>query len=419
MGDDWGYNKTMLDIKFIRENPSDIVSGAESKGYKVDVKKLLEIDEEKRSILAEIEKLRGSLKLTKKPSSEEKKKLEKLKESLSKKEKKYLKIESEWKKIMMSIPAMPKKDVKKGKREEENEIIKNWGKEPHFNFKAKNHLELTKEIDIERGAKVSGSRFAYIRGKIAQLELALINYSFDTLIKEGFIPVFPPVVITRESMSAMGFLEHGGKNEIYFLEKDDLFLVGTSEQAIGPMHKNEVFQEGELPIRYASFSSCFRREAGASGKDTKGIFRLHQFDKIEMFSFVKPEDSEKEHEFLLSLEEKIVKGLELPYRVSKMVTGELGMPAAKKYDIETWIPSQEKYRETHSTSNCVDFQSRRLNIKYRDNAGNKFFVHTLNGTAIAIGRMIIAIVENYQKEDGSIKVPKALQRYMNLEEIRY
>jgi seryl-tRNA synthetase len=253
---------------------------------------------------------------------------------------------------------------------------------------------------------------------MAQLELALINYCFDMLIKEGFIPVFPPVLINRASMGAMGYLEHGGDAEIYNLAKDDLFLVGTSEQAIGPMHSGEIFSEHELPLRYVSFSTCFRREAGASGKDTKGILRVHQFDKIEMFCFTTPETSDKEHDFLLSLEERIVRGLGLPYQVIKMGSGDLGLPAARKYDIETWMPSQNKYRETHSTSTCTDFQARRLNIKYRDNQGKKEYVHTLNGTAVAIGRMIIAIIENNQQKDGSIKVPDALIKYTGFKEIK-
>lgn len=408
----------MLDIKFIKENPKKVEEAAISKGYIVDVNKILKLDNQRISLSKKRDSLRSKLKIEKKPSQEELKKLEKLKKELSVLDTDFNKIETEWKKAMLSVPALPRDDVKVGKSEAENEIIKYVGKISKPSFKPKEHLELTNEIDTERAAKVSGSRFAYIKGEVARLELALINYAFDILIKEGFVPVFPPVLINRDSMSAMGYLEHGGENEIYHLEKDDMFLVGTSEQSIGPMHKNEIFSENELPFRYVSFSTCFRREAGSSGRDTKGIIRVHQFDKIEMFSFTKPEDSDKEHDFLLSIEEKIVKGLELPYRISKMVTGDLGMPAARKYDIETWMPAQGKYRETHSTSTCVDFQSRRLNIKYRDDHGNKFFVHTLNGTAIAIGRMIIAILENHQQEDGSVLIPKKLQQYTNFKEIK-
>lgn len=408
----------MLDIKFIRENKGLVKKGAATKGYKVDIDALLKADNERVKLSQKRDVLRSKLKLGKKPTPAELKKLGLAKKELQKIEKKYNKIDSDWRKLMLSIPAMPRDDVKVGKDGEENEIIKTVGKPTKLKFKPKNHMELSSDIDTKRATKVSGSRFTYLRGKIASLELALINYAFDILTREGFIPVFPPVLVNRDSMAAMGYLEHGEADEIYHLEKDDMFLVGTSEQSVGPMHKNEIFTENELPLRYCAFSTCFRREAGSYGKDTKGILRVHQFDKIEMFSFVTPDVSDKEHDFLLNIEEKIVKGLGLPYQVSKMVTGDLGMPAARKYDIETWMPAQGKYRETHSTSTCVDFQARRLNIKYRDDEGNKEFVHTLNGTAVAIGRMIIAIMENGQQKDGSVKIPKALQKYTGFKEIK-
>lgn len=408
----------MLDIKFIRENKELVKKSAKSKGYVVDIDSLLKIDNKRVELLTKRDGLRQALNLNKKPTKNEIAKAQKAKEKLKKIESELEKTENEWKKIMLSIPALPKEDVKVGKDESENEVIKSVGKPKEFNFNPKNHIELTKEIDIERAAKVSGSRFSYLKGRVAQLELALINYVFEILIKEGFTPVFPPVLINEESMAAMGYLEHGGKDEIYYLPKDNLYLVGTSEQSIGPMHKNEIFNESDLPKRYCAFSTCFRREAGSYGKDTKGIFRVHQFDKVEMFSFTAPEASDKEHNYLLLIEERIVKGLNLPYQVTKMCTGDLGMSAARKYDIEVWIPSQKRYRETHSTSTCVDFQARRLNVKYRKVDGKKEFVHTLNGTAVAIGRMIIAILENYQQKDGSIIVPKVLQKYTGFKKIK-
>lgn len=401
----------MLDIKYIRENPDKVAEAAASKGHRVDIKKLIGLDDKRVELIKRGDELRSALKLGKKPTAAEIKSLEKTKKELKKLDQDFGVIQSDWETIMRAIPNPPLPDVKIGEGESANEVIDKHGKLPKFSYKPKDHLELTAEIDTDRAAKVSGSRFAYLKGQIASLELALVNYVFDLLIKEGFVPVFPPVLISRESMAAMGYLEHGGDDEIYHLPKDDLFLVGTSEQSVGPMHSNEIFSLKELPLRYVSFSTCFRREAGASGKDTKGILRVHQFDKVEMFSFTTPDKSEKEHRFLLSLEERIVRGLDLPYQVIKMGSGDLGLPAAAKYDIETWLPSQDKYRETHSTSNCTDFQARRLNIKYRDDQGNKAFVHTLNGTAVAIGRMIIAILENNQQKDGSIKVPKALQKY--------
>lgn len=409
---------SMLDINYIRENPELVKKSSAAKNVAVDVDKLLKLDKKRVALIEKRDALRSERKNSGKPTAAEIAKIKKSKEELTKIEGILSKIEADWQKIMLSIPNPSREDVIIGKDDSKNTILRTEGKVPKLNFQPKDHLELTKEIDTTRGAKVSGSRFAYLRGQIAQLELALINYAFDTLVKEGFIPVFPPVLISEESMAAMGYLEHGGDTETYHFDKDNLYLVGTSEQSIGPMHKDETFEESELPLRYAAFSTCFRREAGSYGKDTKGIIRVHQFDKIEMFSFVTPENSDKEHHFLLELEERLVKGLKLPYHVLNICSGDLGLPAARKYDIECWMPSQNKYRETHSTSTCTDFQSRRLNIKYRKPDGKKDYVHTLNGTAFAIGRMIVAIVENYQQKDGSIKVPEVLQKYTGFKEIK-
>lgn len=411
----------MLDIKYIRENPKEVQKAAKSKGVDIDVEKLLKLDTERVSLIEKRDNLRSQRKSEGKPTAAEIAKIKKSKEELKKIEEKLNNLEAEWQKLMLSIPNPARDDVKVGPDESCNEILRKEGKPPKFSFIPKDHIELAapyQGIDIERAVKVSGTRFNYLKGKVAQLELALINYAFDVITKEGFEAVFPPVIISADSMEAMGYLEHGGTDEIYFLEKDNMYLVGTSEQSVGPMHAGEVFGEHELPKRYVAFSTCFRREAGSYGKDTKGILRVHQFDKIEMFSFTVPEMSDKEHDFLLSLEERVVAGLKLPYQVVKMCTGDLGAPAARKYDIETWMPSQTKYRETHSTSTCTDFQSRRLNIKYRKPDGSKEFVHTLNGTAIAIGRMIIAILENNQQKDGSVKVPEVLQKYTGFKEIK-
>jgi seryl-tRNA synthetase len=228
----------------------------------------------------------------------------------------------------------------------------------------------------------------------------------------------PPVLIIPEMMKKMGYIDtEEDKKERYFLEKDNLYLVGTAEQSIGPMHSGEVFKQKDLPRRYVGFSSCFREEAGSYGRDTRGILRVHQFDKIEMFSFTKPEDSVKEHKFFLSLEEKLMQKLKIPYQVVQIVSGDLGIPVASKYDIEAWMPGQDKYRETHSTSNCTDFQARRLNIRYKDKFGKFNFVHTINGTAFAIGRTIIAILENYQRRDGKVEIPKVLQKYLGFKKI--
>ena len=275
-------------------------------------------------------------------------------------------------------------------------------------------------IDTERASKVSGTRFGYLKREAVMLEFALVRLALDTLTQEGFIPIVPPVLVKPEAMRAMGYVERGGE-EIYFIEKDSVYLVGTSEQSIGPMHRDEIFTDANLPRRYVAFSTCFRREAGSYGKDTKGILRVHQFDKIEMFSLTRPEDSQKEHEYLLSLEERLMQKLGLSYRVLNICSGDLGDPAAAKYDIEAWLPGEGAYRETHSTSNTTDYQARRLNIRYRQQITKDkkqlSYVHTLNGTAFAIGRTIIAILENFQEKDGSITVPDALQPYLSFKRI--
>ena len=311
------------------------------------------------------------------------------------------------------LPNAPRADVPNGDDESGNVVEREVGKKPKIKD-PKDYLALTEDkglIDLKRASKVSGSRFGYLVGPIAQLEFALVQYAQKTLLKEGFSLVVPPVMIKEENMAAMGYLNGGGEDETYHFAKDNLYLVGTSEQSIGPMHRDEVFQEADLPKRYLSFSTCFRREAGSYGKDTKGILRVHQFDKLEMFSLTLPEKSDEEHAFLLSMEEQLMQGLELPYRVVKLCTGDLGWPSARTWDIETWMPGQNTYRETHSTSTTTDYQSRDLNIKVQ-RQGGKEFVHLLNGTAFAIGRTLIAIIENYQNADGSIDIPKVLQPYM-------
>ncbi len=282
-------------------------------------------------------------------------------------------------------------------------------------------MELAEALDIidtERAAKVAGSRFGYLKGGAVMLEFALVNLAFDILNKKGFIPVIPPVIIKPEMAWAMGYLEQTNKDEAYHLEQDNLYLTGTSEQTLGTMRAGETLRESELPLRYAGFSTCFRRESGSYGKDTKGILRVHQFDKIEMFSFVRPEDSINEHKLLLQTERELMDALKLPYQVLHICSGDLGATAAEKYDLETWLPSENRYRETHSTSNCTDFQSRRLSVRYQKKEGKTEFVHTLNGTAFAIGRILIMIIENYQQKDGSIKVPEVLQKYTGFKEIR-
>lgn len=405
----------MLDIKFIRENPEKVKEACRAKKEEVDIDRLLELDKKYLRLLQKTEELRHKRKESSQKPPKKGVTPKYSKEELKKYEEETRKAKEERDRLLLEVPNLPAQDVKFGQSELDNEVIRTWGKKTTFNFEPLDYLTLTESldlVDVKRASKVCGSRFGYLKNEAVLLEFALVNFALATLIKEGFQPLVPPALISEDSMLSMGYLAHGGEEETYHLSKDRLYLTGTSEQSIGPMYRDETLSEEELPQRYVAFSSCFRREAGSWGKDTKGIFRVHQFDKVEMFSFTLPEDSMREHDYFLSLEEKLVQALGIPYRVVKMCTSDLGSPAARKYDIECWIPSQNKYRETHSTSCCTDYQARRLNIKYRDKEGKKRLVHTVNGTAFAIGRTIIALIENFQQKDGSILIPKVLRSYM-------
>lgn len=418
----------MIDIELLRKDPEIFKRGVKNKNADVDIDAILKLDKNWRAVLKETEDLRakqnsfGERVIVEKDVAKKKeiiKELKNIKDQIKIKEVEEGILKERLDKAIRQIPNPPLDNVIIGKDENNNKALREVGLKPIFNFKFKNYTEIGEElnlIDTERAAKVSGTRFGYLKNEAVLLEFALIQYALDILIKERFIPIIPPVMVRPESMEAMGYIERGGE-EIYFLEKDNLYLVGTSEQSVGPMHKDEIFEEKNLPVRYVSFSPCFRREAGSHGKDTRGILRVHQFDKLEMFCIVTPEKSEEEHKFLLLLEEKLMQGLKLPYRVLDICTGDLGDPAAAKYDIEVWLPSQDTYRETHSTSNATDFQSRRLNVRYRPKGQERGtrLVHMLNGTAFAIGRIIIAILENYQQPDGSVKIPEALQKYMHID----
>jgi len=402
-----------MDMKYIKENKREVEKGIKAKGFDVDVNLILDFDEQNHRLEKEIENL--NIERKKAANKKDIKKGKEIKIKLAELESEKKEVSEKLEKLLRKLPNLPLPEVPIGKDETENKVLREVGEKPKFNFNTKDYLILNEKlgwVDTERASKAAGPRFGYLLRDAIVLEFALVRLAFDTLRKESFIPIIPPVFLKPEAMRGMGYLDYN-ENEIYHLEKDDLYLIGTSEQAIGAMHMNEIFAEKELPLRYVGFSSCFRREAGSYGKDTKGILRVHQFDKVEMFSFARPEDSKKEHEFLLSMEEKLMKALELPYRVLQICTGDLGVQAANKYDIEAWLPGQNQYRETHSTSNDTDFQSRRLNIKYKnEKIGKNSYVHTLNGTAFAIGRMIIAIMENCQRKDGAIKIPTVLEKYM-------
>jgi len=404
----------MLDIKFIRQNPKKVEENAKNKGYPVDVKKLLDTYDKRRKLIEEIDKLRSKRRETAQKRDE--KKGQKIKKDLKLREEKLEKLNEDFYKLIREIPNLAQKGVPIGKDEGSNKQVKEVGRKTKLSFKVRDHLEIGEALDLidtERSSKISGPRFAFIKNELVMVEFALVNLALDTLKKEGFVVVIPPVIINKKAAEGLGYPEYE-KGEGY--KVDDQYLVGTSEHSIVPMHMEETINSKDLPLRYAAFSTSFRREAGSYGKDTRGIFRVHQFDKIEMVSFVNPQDDQKELEYLLSLQEKLVKSLDLPYRVVEMCTADLGFPTAKKYDIEIWLPSQNNYRETHSVSTTTDFQARRLNIKYQLGQ-KKDFVHILNGTAFAIGRALIAIVENYQQKDGSVEIPKVLQKYTGFPKI--
>ena len=418
----------MLDIKLIRENPEEYKRKIARKGGKAElVDEVILLDRNRRRVMSELERAQSELNLVSKDiaSLMGQKKIDAInKASMYSERVRKLKPESdqankEYMEAMYLIPNPPLDDVIDGKSDKDNTPNRTWGEIPKFKFEIKDHVDLGLSldlIDIERAAKISGSRFYFLKNELALLEFALIQYAFSILVKEGFIPMVPPILLNKDIMEGAGYIP-GGEDEIYKTQ-DDTYLAGTAEQPLAGYHKDEILDEKQLPLRYVGFSSCFRREAGSYGKDTRGILRVHQFDKVEMFSYVTPKDSEKEHEYLVGLEEKLMQGLKIPYQVVNICAGDLGAPAVKKFDIEAWMPGENKYRETHSCSNCTDFQSRRLNIRYRDKTGKVDYLHTLNGTAFSIGRPLIAIMENCQQKDGSILVPEALQPYVGFKQIK-
>ncbi|HBK33965.1 TPA: serine--tRNA ligase [Candidatus Uhrbacteria bacterium] len=417
----------MIDPKLLIDAPELVVANNRKRHKNLDIASVSSLSSSRKTLLEKVENLRAKAneiagRIPKTDANDRPTLIEegrRIKEEGKILEVELQKIEAEFEAAWRQYPNILREDVPEGTGEEGNQVIRTFGTPPTFPFTPKDHLEIGEKhgwIDMERAAKVSGARFAYLKGEMVELELALLQYTFSTLIKEGFTPVFPPHIIFTKAMGAMGYLEHGGEEEVYHLKNDDTVLIGTSEQAMGPMLTDEMLAEDELPLRFAAFSPCYRREAGSYGKDLRGILRMHQFDKIEMFSFTVPEVSDAEHEFLLGAQEKLMQGLGLPYRVMKLCAGDIGAPSARTYDIETWMPSQNTYRETHSTSNTTDYQTRRLNIRVR-REGKNALAHALNGTAFAMGRIMIALIENNQQEDGSVKVPEVLQPWIGKDQI--
>ena len=408
----------MLDLKYIRENPEKVKEACRAKQVDCDINRILSLDMERKAFATNIDNLREKKNLLTPGQAEEGRGL---KVRLKELEPELAVVEKELNKLLYQLPNMPFDDVPVGD-ESKNIVLRQIGKQPEFSFEVKDHLELGEQldvIDVERASKVAGSRFGYLKGDLVSLEFALVELAMKIAIKEGFVPIVPPVFVKGEMMQAMGYIDTPEDlEERYYFEKEKLFLVGTAEQSIGPMHAGEIFDEKELPKRYVAFSTCFREEAGSYGKDTKGILRVHQFDKLELFSFCHPEKSQEEHQFLVSMQEKLWQALEIPYQVVQLATGDMARPSASTIDIETWLPGQGKYREVSSASNVTDFQARRLNTRFRDKGGKPRYVHMLNATAFAIGRTLIAILENYQQRDGSIKIPKVLTKYIGKKEIK-
>jgi seryl-tRNA synthetase len=419
----------MLDINYIIDNLELVKQGTLDKNVQVDFDRLLELDQERRQLIQVVDNLRAEKNAANQKLSQLKgpdkqtaiAEMKKVSEQEKINNEQLQKVEKEWKDIMLQIPNPPSKTTPIGKTEDDNIVASTYGKIPEFDFEPKDHVELgklTDTIEIEAAAISSGSRFNYLKNEAVLIQFALVQYILQKLTNKGFTPVVPPVLVREEAMYATGFFP-ADREQIYHVNptEDDLYLVGTSEVPLTMLHYKQTLDASKLPLRYVGYSTCFRREAGTYGKDTHGILRVHQFDKIEMYSFCHPDKSEEEHELIRSLEEEIMQDLKLPYQLINICSGDLGNPATKKYDLEVWIPSQNQYRELTSTSNCTDYQARRSQIKYKDQNGKTTNLHTLNGTACAIGRTLIAIYENYQNADGSITVPEILRPYVGKSKI--
>ena len=426
----------MLDVALLRNDPERLSESLRRRGLVVDVEALTALDEERRAARAKAEEIRAQQnrmgKEISKLSGEDKQQAiaeatflaEGYKFTLARAED----LDEQFDALWVPLPNLIHDSVPIGADEDENVEISRWGEPTAFDFDARDHLDLGQAlglIDVERAAKVSGSRFGYLLGAAVLMEFGLVQWAMGRLANEGFTPVVPPVLVRDTALFGTGFFP-GARDQVYAvgssepgddrIDSDELYLAGTAEVPLAGMHLDEILEPEALPIRYAGFSTCFRREAGTYGKDTRGIFRVHQFDKVEMFTFVRPEDSWDEHERLLAIEESMVQELGIPYRVVNVVTGDLGDSAAKKYDIEAWFPGQAAFREITSCSNTTDYQARRLRIRYRADGGTEV-VHTLNGTAVAIGRTIAAILENFQQEDGSVIVPEVLRPAVGAERL--
>jgi seryl-tRNA synthetase len=416
----------MIDIAILRERPQDLATSLARRGVTIDIDALVGLDQERRSTRTEAEVIRSKQNQIGKsiPGLAGSEKQSAITEAgeLATRYKALLatadELDERFNALWMTIPNMTDPSAAEGLEESDAIEVKRVGEAPEFAFTPADHVDLGVAldiIDIERAVKISGSRFALKKGKLALLEMALMRWAVENVSDHGFTPVIPPVLVREHALYGTGFFP-GDREQVYSVGEDDLYLVGTSEVPLAAMHGDEIFEAGELPLRYVGMSTCFRVEAGTYGKDTRGMFRVHQFDKAEMFSFVHPDTSRDEHDFLLEREEEIVRALEIPYRVVNVAAGDLGASAAKKYDIEAWFPGQGRYREVTSTSNTTDFQARRLKIRFKDDEGKNQLVHTLNGTVVT-PRHLIALMENHQQADGSIRIPEVLVPYTGFDVI--
>jgi len=420
----------MLDIRIFRENSELVKNDLAKRGDQEKIRwvdEILGYDRKRRELIAQVDNLRhlrnvvtdeiARLQRRGEDASTKLAEAKSIPEKIKTLETQMAEYEERVNWFLHRLPNLMHDSVPTGKDENDNVLVRTWNEKPEFDFEPSDHIDIGLRldlIDIERAAKVSGARFYYLKNDAVILAFALVRMTMDILRNAGFTLIVPPVLVKERAMFGAGFLPVG-EEDIYWIRGEDACLAGTSEVPLAAMHMDEILEESTLPLKYAAFSTCFRTEAGAHGRDTKGIFRVHQFDKIEIFKFTRPEDSWVEHESMIETVEQIYQKLNLHYRIVSICSGELGMTAAKKYDLEVWLPGQGKYREIVSCSNCSDYQARRLNIRCRKNPNDKpRFVHTLNSTAVAVGRTLVAIFENYQKKDGSVAVPEALVPYAGI-----
>ncbi len=422
----------MIDVKELKTRYDEIAKNIKDRFMNVDLDKIVKDQEERAALLLEVENLRSKRNET---AQKMKQKLDnetrqlyiqegkEIKEALAEKEARLTVLDEQFKKEVMTIPNYASPEAPIGKEDKDSLAIKFYGEPTRFSFKAKDHVQLGEELDIldfDKGAKVSGQKFYYIKNKAVILQMALERYAMDIVVKHGFTPFITPDVAKEEILNGIGFNPRGAESNIYTIEGTDTCLVGTAEITLGGYYKDTILNKEDLPIKMTGLSHCFRREAGGAGQYSKGLYRVHQFSKLEMFIYCLPEESESFHKEILSIEEEIFQGLGLPYRIVDTATGDLGAPAYRKFDIEAWMPGrgdEGEYGEVTSTSNCTDYQARSLNIRYRDDDGKIKFVHMLNGTAVALSRAMVAVIENYQNEDGSITIPPALVRYTGFDKI--